>query len=169
MLTAKSAQEDRLEGFTAGADAYITKPFTSKELLLRTQMLIERRKTLQQGYQSIESVNGNIAHRNERESKFVKTILDTVQARLSDVELDISTLADATNMSERQFRRKFKAVFGQSPNQFIRTFRLKKAHELLRSHVGNVSEVCYQVGFNNVSYFSKCFREEIGISPSEVH
>lgn len=168
MLTAKSAQEDKLEGYTAGADAYITKPFKSRELLLRTQMLIERRKSLQKRYQLLGSNHEKIPHRNETESKFVQTILDTLQTQIAEPGLDVSSLADAVNMSERQLRRKFKAVFGQSPNQYIRTFRLKKALELLRSHAGNVSEVCYQVGFNNVSYFSKCFREEIGVSPSDV-
>lgn len=168
MLTAKSAQDDRLEGFSAGADAYITKPFKSEELLLRSRMLIEKRLALQKRHLAPGPASDKAPYRNATESAFIHTVMDTLQLQLSDPGLDVSAIADAVHMSDRQLRRKFQAVFGQSPNQFIRTFRLRKAHELLRSGAGNVSEICFEVGFNNVSYFSKCFREEFGISPSEV-
>ncbi|PHN05167.1 hybrid sensor histidine kinase/response regulator transcription factor [Flavilitoribacter nigricans] len=168
MLTAKTSREDQYAGYTAGADAYLTKPFKSEELQLRTRMLIEKRQALQEKFSALAPGFEKAVYRNETENQFLQTILDLLHTEVSNPDLDISQLARAVHMSERQLRRKFKAVIGQSPNQFIRLYRLRRAHELLRAGTGNVSEICFEVGFNNVSYFSKCFREEYGLSPSEV-
>ena len=168
LLTAKTTEQSRLEGLRHGADAYIDKPFSMPVLEQTIQMLIENRQRLynsvmQRPYAVITSVVGSEVE-NEFINKLGKEILD----HLDDSEYDVDQLAEAMNMSRSSLNRKIKATLDMTPNDYIRIERLKKAVELLKTRRYKVNEVCYMVGFNTPSYFTKCFHQQYGKLPSEI-
>ena len=98
--------------------------------------------------------------------KFVKRLLDFISQHISDSDFNLESLSNETGMSQMQLYRKIKGLFGFSPAEFVKTIRLKRGAELLRIKTGNISEIAYEVGFENPAYFSTCFRQQFGISPS---
>ncbi|MHA7841861.1 MAG: hybrid sensor histidine kinase/response regulator transcription factor [Winogradskyella sp.] len=169
MLTSKALQEDRLEGITSGADAYLTKPFQKQELQLRMQMLIAKRKQLQKRY----AVN-TIVEQKEEEPKpkdknliFLNSVIQHIQDHIDDSNFGATELAKAMAMSDSQLYRKLKAISNTSTAIFIRKVRLEKGKELLKTTDLSISEIAYAVGFNDPNYFSKTFKEEFEKSPSE--
>ncbi|GAB4154821.1 MAG: two-component regulator propeller domain-containing protein [Winogradskyella sp.] len=169
MLTSKALQEDRLEGITSGADAYLTKPFQKKELQLRMQMLIAKRKQLQERY----AVN-TIVEQKEEEPKpkdknliFLNSVIQHIQEHIDDSNFGATELGKAMAMSDSQLYRKLKAISNTSTAIFIRKVRLEKGKELLKTTDLSISEIAYAVGFNDPNYFSKTFKEEFEKSPSE--
>ena len=101
------------------------------------------------------------------DEKFLKRAIEIIENNLGDCEFDVSTMTEEMGMSRMQLFRKLKALTDQNPSEFIRTIRLKRAAQLIKKKFGNVAEITYEVGFNNLSYFAKCFKELYGISPSE--
>ncbi len=167
MLTAKASVENRIEGLETGADDYLTKPFHMKELAVRLQNLGEQRKLLREKFRREIVLEPGQAAVNSADERFLEKMLKYLEENLSNPELDVQAFRDALGMSRMQFFRKVKALSGQSPVEFIRTFRLKRAAQLLEKGFGNVAEVTYEVGFNNLSYFARCFKEFFGRTPSE--
>lgn len=168
LLTAKTTEQARLEGLRHGADAYIDKPFSMQVLEQTIQMLIENRQRLytsfmQRPYAVITSMVGS-----EVENEFITRLGREITEHLDDSEFDVDRLAAAMNMSRSSLNRKIKATLGMTPNDCIRVERLKKAVELLKTKRYKVNEVCYMVGFNTPSYFTKCFQQQYGILPSDV-
>ncbi|UCG28105.1 MAG: response regulator, partial [Bacteroidales bacterium] len=167
MLTAKASVEDKLEGLETGADAYIVKPFSIKELRLRVSKLIEQRKILRERYSKEVTLEpGDIAVTSADE-RFLQKTLACIEEHMGDSDFDVRQFQDEMSMSRMQLFRKLKALVGYTPSEFIRNLRLKRAAKLLDQDYGNVAEVCYEVGFNNLSYFAKCFKELFGVLPSE--
>ncbi len=174
LLTARASTESRIEGLETGADDFITKPFDTEELLIRIKNLIDQRRKLQErfmknaakiGYKELmELPESGI---NSMDQKFMQKAINIVQEHLSDEAFNVKAFGSKMNMSRMQIHRKLVALTGQPANIFIRTLRLNKAAELLAIKSGNVTEVAYEVGFNNLSYFARCFREQFGLSPSE--
>ncbi|WP_138432286.1 response regulator [Winogradskyella algicola] len=169
MLTSKAMQEDRLEGITSGADAYLTKPFQKKELQLRMQMLISKRKQLQERY----TVN-SIVEKKEEQPKpldkklvFLNTVVDAIHQHIEDSNFGATELASFLAMSDSQLYRKLKAISNTSTAVFIRKVRLKKGKDMLKNKDLSVSEIAYAVGFNDPNWFSKTFKEEFGQSPTK--
>jgi signal transduction histidine kinase/ligand-binding sensor domain-containing protein/DNA-binding response OmpR family regulator len=167
LITARAAQEDKLEGLETGADDYITKPFDNKELNVRVKNLIEQRRKLRERFarESNFFIN-NIAHTSTDE-KFIKRVMDIISRHISDSKFNIDNLSEKAGLSRMHLHRKILGLFGQSPGDFLRTIRLKRGAELLKEKSGNISEIAYEVGFENPANFSTSFRQQFGISPSE--
>jgi len=169
MLTSKAMQEDKIEGITSGADAYLTKPFQKEELRLRMQMLIAKRKQLQQHY-----VLNTIVEQKEEQPKakdkkliFLNSVIDAVHQHMGDSNFGATELAKFMAMSDSQLYRKLKAISNTSTAIFIRKVRLEKGKELLKSTELSISEIAYSTGFNDPNWFSKTFKEEFEQSPTE--
>lgn len=167
MLTAKATIESRIEGLETGADAYMTKPFNMKELKVRLNTLIEQRKKLRELFASDGEIGPSDIAVTSVDEKFLKKAIDIIEENLGDCEFDVNSMTGHIGMSRMQLFRKLKVLTNQNPSEFIRTIRLKRAAQLMKKKFGNVAEITYEVGFNNLSYFAKCFRELYGISPSE--
>ncbi|MEX2234521.1 MAG: ATP-binding protein [Cyclobacteriaceae bacterium] len=167
LLTAKAEIESRLEGFRLGADEYLAKPFSMDELNIRIANLIKNRKRLQQKYKASLALEPTMLTVNSMEEKFLKTVISTVEAHIADTGFGVETLAAQVGMSQVQLYRKLQALTEYSPNEFIRHMRLLRAANLLDQKAGNVAEVAYQSGFNNLSYFAKVFKAKFGSTPSE--
>lgn len=171
LLTAKDTDESRSEGYQAGADSYLTKPFTASMLRSRIRNLLESRQRL------AEQFGNSISKREDQEAvtssfqaidnAFVNKITDLIEENISSENLDVSWLAENLNMSVSTLYRKMKSLLGLSANEYIRKIRMRKAAEMLLSGNFNVSETAWNIGINSLIYFRQCFREEYGCSPSE--
>lgn len=162
LLTAKSGMDSRVQGLELGADEYLSKPFVVRELKARISSLLLNRNKLQLRYSQHQK---QIAENPV--SPFLQKIDEIINVNLEDESFHVSTLANEVAMSERQFQRKLKALTNITPVAYLRRFRLNKAAHLLKNNEMTASQVCYAVGFNSASYFSRCFREQYGCSPKE--
>lgn len=167
LLTAKAADGHKLEGLETGADEYLIKPFDAQELLVRLRNLIEQRRRLRQAFQRELVVRPSGIVVSSADERFLKKVFEVVEQHLSDPDLDPFVLAESVAMSRSQLHRKLRALTGYSTMDLVRHFRLQRAAELLRKKVGRVSEIAYEVGFNNLSYFAKQFHKKYGVNPSE--
>ena len=169
LLTAKAAMEDKLEGLETGADDFLTKPFDPDELLVRIRNLIQLRRKLKEIIlKNIGSVNQlTISGITSMDQKFLKKAVEVVEKFISDDKFTVELFGKEMAMSRVQLHRKLTALVEQSASEFIRTIRLNRAAILLKEKSGNIAEIAYDVGFNNPSYFSECFRKQFGKLPSE--
>ncbi|MFK7922564.1 MAG: two-component regulator propeller domain-containing protein [Bacteroidia bacterium] len=170
LLTAKATFEDRMEGLQGGADAYLVKPFRKEELFVRLDKLLALRKTLQANYggEKLFAKKALVKKEPSLDELFLQKLILLVQKRLSDPELGVSHLCEIAKLSNNQLNRKLKALTGKTPSQFIRSIRLQRALELLETTALNISEIAYDVGFNDPNYFSRLFSEEFGYSPKTI-
>ncbi len=167
MLTAKAGDENQLIGLETGADAYITKPFNTEILKTTTHNLLETRKRLQERFsQEVVLIPKDIAV-NSADERFLDNLKEIVDTQIIESDFTTESFSKALGMSRMQLHRKLKALTGLSATEFIRSQRLKLAAQLLKKSDINVSQVGYAVGFNNHSYFTKCFKEHYGVSPSD--
>ena len=166
LLTSNAQENQRAEGYDCGADAYITKPFSSKVLLSRVRNLLENRKRLKYVYAS--GADDEARDEADPDSRFMADFGRVVRERMSDSSLSVETISSALGLSRVQMYRKVKQLTGQSPVEIIRVTRLKKAERLLKTTKMTVSEISYDVGFSSPSYFSKCFKDYFGVQPGEV-
>lgn len=167
LLTVLNSMNNQLEGLEIGADDYITKPFNLNLLKARIYNLIETRKKLIRKF--IEDIKPDANHltQNPNDEKFLKRAFDIIEKNLSNTEFTAEDFADQIGMSRSNLHIKLKALTNLSATEFIRLYRLKKAAELLTTHAYNISEVSYMVGFNSISYFNRCFKQQFGVTPSE--
>ncbi|MDH4058346.1 MAG: ATP-binding protein, partial [Cyclobacteriaceae bacterium] len=166
LLTAKADIETKLEGLNTGADDYLAKPFDARELKSRIHNLIEIRRKLQKKFSNQFSLAASEIKVDSLDTQFLKKVKQTIEDRIGDPSLSVESLSEEIAMSNVQLYRKLKALTGMTANELIRNIRLDRAASLLKQHAGNVSEVAFQVGFNNLSYFAKCFKEKFNVSPS---
>ncbi len=167
MLTAKVSTEDKISGLQTGADDYISKPFNMVELKVRVKNLIEQRKKLRERFSreiTLEPMDISITSVDER---FLKRAIELVEKHITEEKFDLPEFRKEMNMSRSTLFRKLQALTGQSPTEFIRTIRLKRAASLLKQNFGNVTQVSLEVGFNNLSYFNRTFKKLFGVSPVE--
>ena len=168
MLTAKATFEDRLTGLSYGADAYLTKPFEKAELLTRIEQLILLRKKMLSKFEKT-GIN-KLLNKNVKNSKatFLNKVITIIHENITKSDFSPEQLAHKLNFSESQLYRKLKATSGKSTVLFIRSIRLQKGRELIKTTDKTISEVAYDVGFNDPSYFSRAFKKEFGDAPSSL-
>jgi DNA-binding response OmpR family regulator len=167
LLTARAGGENKVEGLETGADDYIIKPFDARELQVRVKNLIEQRRKLRERFRKEITLQPKDIAITSMDEQFLKKAMEVIEQNLSDPEFSTEVFAKGVAMSRMQLNRKLRALTDQSTHEFIRTYRLKRAAQLLQHRAGTVSEICYDVGFNSLSHFAKVFREQFGQSPSE--
>ena len=167
LLTARTADEQKIEGLETGADDYITKPFNLEILLLRINKLLEMRKERQESFtKQIEPKPKDITI-TSLDEKLIARAIDYVEKNIDRSDLSVEELSNELGMSRVHLYKKLTAITGRAPLEFIRVIRLKRAAQLLRESQLNISEIAYSVGFNNPKYFSRYFKEEFNVLPSE--
>lgn len=167
LLTAKTNRDDKLMGLHIGADDYILKPFDEKELILKVSNILSTRKTLREKYKKNITVNPSDVEAYSLDEQLLIDITKVIEQNLSDSEFSIEQLCQEVGLSKRHLHRKLKALSDLTPNHFIRLIRLKRASQLLSQKAGSVSEIAYQTGFDNLSYFTKRFKECFHKLPSD--
>ncbi|MCB2219864.1 MAG: tetratricopeptide repeat protein [Bacteroidetes bacterium] len=167
LLTALASVEDRIRGLAIGADDYIAKPFNRQELQTRVQNLIDQRKKLIERFSKSVRLEANNIAITSVDEKFIEKLILKIEGNLSNPDLNVDNLIEEIHLSRSQLHRKLKALTGMSATEFIRSIRLKRAAQLLEQHYGTIAETVYAVGFNNLSYFSKCFLKQFNMTPKE--
>ena len=165
LLTACSLDEQRIQGFECGADSYISKPFNSKLLLVRLRNLMDNHKRLKQFFGDKTTLSKESV--SDVDKGFVDRFRELIEENLADSELSVEDLGGKMGLSRVQLYRKIKALTNYSPNELVRIARLKKAASLLASSEKTMSEITYEVGFTSPSYFTKCYKEYFGESPTD--
>lgn len=165
MLTADNDSEVRLENLDRGVDDFLTKPFNRRELQLRVRNMLAARRRMQQANQAHLFMTPEREEVQSSERVFLEQLRSTIAAHLKDEHFNVEALAEAMGVSTRQLQRKSKALTDETPTALIRLMRLRKASQLIEAKYGTIAEVAYAVGFNNPAYFTKCFREQFGVSP----
>lgn len=167
MLTAKSSEEQRIEGLQTGADSYIPKPFNPKHLLVRIEKLLELRKTLREKFGKDVKFEAEQTAITVPDRDLLKKVTSIIKKRISDPQLSVETLSEEIGISRGHLQRKLKSLTGQNPNEFIRIIRLKQAAEILTEKDVTIAEVADMVGFSSQSYFSTSFTKQFNISPKQ--
>ena len=168
LLTAKTSDEAHLEGLKSTTDAFLTKPFNNEIIKATVSQLIAERKKLHERYSQELVLKPVDIVINSVEEKFIEKLQTILDKNLSNSGYTSEDFASEIGMSRMQLHRKLKSLLGVSSTEFLRNERLKVAAELLKQGNGNISDVAYAVGFNDVSYFSKCFKEMYDCTPSEI-
>lgn len=167
LLTAKGGLESQTEGIATGADDYIQKPFSMAYLQVRIKNLWQQRERLKKAYQSQTKLEPSEVTVTSMDEKFLADLMELLEKDMDNPELNVKSLSEKIGMSHTNLYRKIKALTGQTATEFIRTIRLKRAAQLLKSGQLNVSEVMYMVGFSHRSYFTQSFKAMYGVSPKE--
>ncbi|MEO9022288.1 MAG: two-component regulator propeller domain-containing protein [Ginsengibacter sp.] len=168
LLTARAEDTDKIAGLESRADAYLIKPFNSKELLIRVHNLIELRNKLRAKFSDKLVVKPSEITVTSQDSSFMQRLLETVEQHLDDERFSVEQLGSEFGMSPSQINRKLKAIINQSAVQFIRSIRMQRAMELLKNDSATIAEVAYLTGFNEPAYFSRSFKNYFGYPPSQI-
>ena len=167
LLTAYALDDQRIEGYKRGADDYMTKPFNSEVLLARIKNLLLSRRHIDTGKENTQEQMAQ-AEFSTVDTSFVTHLQEYITANMGNADLSINDLCGEMNMSRVQLYRKCKSLTNVSPVELVRNIRLKQAKHLLQTSPQSVSEIAYEVGFSSPSYFAKCYRDQYGVSPTEV-
>jgi CheY-like chemotaxis protein len=165
LLTAKASEESIIRGLETGADDYITKPFNTRILLTRVRNLIDLRLQLQQKIQREMMLQPAEISVSSIDQKFIKELQEAIEKNLGDALFGVEQLGKKLYMSRTSLYRKIFGLTGESPREFIKSYRLKRGAQLLKANFGNVTEVAFETGFSSTSYFIKCFKEKFHQSP----
>jgi AraC-like DNA-binding protein len=153
-------------GYKRGADAYVTKPFDMSIIKAQISRLIKNRELIREKYMTqnfmVEVSQSNLS----KDDEFIVKLRQLLEDNLSESDFNVKKLSEDLNISTTHLYRKLKALTGLSPVEFIRVFKLQKACEMLSNTNYSIKEIGYGLGFNNLSYFVKCFREQFGVTPS---
>lgn len=167
LLTARTAAEPKLEAFQGGANDYLTKPFSFEMLQSRIKNLLAQQEAMRKLFQKQVEVNPSEISITSVDEQFIRQSIETVEENISNADFSVEDLSRALHMSRVALYRKLLALTGKSPLDFIKTIRLKRAAQLLEKSQCTISEIAYEVGFNNPKYFARNFRKEFGVLPSE--
>ena len=167
LLTAMGSEEKQLEGLKAGVNDYITKPFTFEILASRIRNLLTQQELLQKRFQKQIEVNPAEVTITSVDEKFLKQALDVVEKNMDEPEFSVEDFSSEMFMNRVTLYRKILSITGKTPIEFIRSIRLKRAAQLLEKSGLSIAEIAYEVGFNNPKNFTKAFKEEFRILPSQ--
>lgn len=167
ILTAKNGIDDRVASYEAGADGYVAKPFEQKILFARVDNLIKSSRIRQAAFRKEENINLETLAYPSADKQFLQSIIDSIEQHLEEAEFDLEQLSAEMNMSKSTLYRKIKSMTGMTPLDFVRNIKMKRACMMLLARTLNISEIAYAVGFSTPKYFTKCFKEEFGMTPSE--
>ena len=168
LLTAKASESSMIEGLEAGADDYITKPFNTKMLLSRIKNLVDLRTQLQEKIQRqmmLQPVEIKVSSFDQR---FIQQLQEIIEKHISDETLNVETLSEKMGISRVTLNKKIHALTGETAVDYIRSFRLKRAMQLLKKNFGSILDVALEVGFSSSAYFTKCFKEKFHQLPSDL-
>jgi YesN/AraC family two-component response regulator len=165
ILTNQDDVYSRVKSFYLGADDYMMRPFQLVELQVRIQNLIQSRKVLQKKYSRQIELNPSPVEAQSDDERFLQQVMEVVEKNMNNPMFGSEMFGSEMGLSQTRLYRKLITLTGYSSNDFVRRMRLKRAADLLHKRAGNVSEVAYQVGFNSLSYFAKCFKELHQYSP----
>ncbi len=176
MLTACTMDEQRASGYESGADGYLSKPFSSKVLKARCHSLIENRKRIRQLWKTTDVTYAGSdskstpasAASTDIDNDFYARFIKIFRKEMGNAEINVDALAAKMGLGRSQFYRKIKSLTNYSPVELIRQLRLKQARTLLTTTGKTISEIAYEVGFSTPAYFTKCYREAFGETPSEL-
>lgn len=167
LLTAKASFENKMEGLELGADDYLIKPFNTDELKTRVRNLIKIRQQMREKFRSEMLIKPSEVIVPSNQKVFIEKLTGIIERHIENENFSIEILCKEIGMSRAQLHRKIKAVTNQSATEFIRTFRLQRAADLIKQDAGNMAEIAYKVGFNSQAYFTKSFQDVYGCSPGE--
>ena len=168
MLTAKNTTDDQIECYKAGAESYIAKPFEMKVLQARISNLLQKQELCQKSFRSRMEINISNIDYQSYDEKFLTDAMQCVERHIQNPDFDLELMASELHISRSTLTRKCRVIAGCTPLEFIRNIKLKYACALLtKDKAGNISEVAYATGFSSAKYFTKCFKEEFGITPTE--
>lgn len=168
LLTARTLENQRIEGYNTGADSYITKPFSADTLTARVANLLKSRSQLKLIFSGSQQEQQEQEALGEKDQTFIAQLRDAIKHHIPDADYSVEDLGSEMGLSRVQLYRKVKALTGYSVVDLLRKARLAKAKRLLETTDKNISEVAYEVGFTTPSYFAKRFKEEYGVRPGEV-
>lgn len=166
LLTSKTSDENRLKGFQYGADAYINKPFYMEMLKIRIRNILQHDEFIRLKFQNSNEIIPIESTKNDIDARFLEKTVKIIKENLSNIDFNSQTLYEKMGMSRTNFYRKLKAITGNSASNFIRNVRIKSSIELFSADK-TISEVAYEVGFSNISYFSASFKKQFGLTPTE--
>ncbi|MFN3872461.1 MAG: two-component regulator propeller domain-containing protein [Ignavibacterium sp.] len=169
LLTAKVSQESKLEGLETGADDYLIKPFESRELFIRIKNLLDQRRKLREKFSKEIRISAEAVTTNSVDNEFLTKAFEIAEINISNPDFNAEDLVIKLNMSLSKFRRKLLALTGESPGEFLRNYRMKKAAQLILEKKFNITQIAFEVGFNSSSHFTKAFQQQFGCSPSEFN
>lgn len=167
LLTARVDDESKYKGLDTGADDYITKPFNVEDLSLRIKYILKTREHLRNLFQRNVELEPSAVTVTSADEKFLRKLMEKIETGIPESEFTVDTLEKELGISHTHFYRKVKSLTGLSGKELLQNMRLKRATQLLSQNKLRVSEIAYMTGFTNPKYFSKCFKEKYGITPSE--
>jgi signal transduction histidine kinase/ligand-binding sensor domain-containing protein/DNA-binding response OmpR family regulator len=167
MLTALSSVENQMEGYETGADDYIIKPFDDRILVLRIRNILESRRVLRDKFISSQGEWREAMQTLKPDRELLDKATAILENHLTDMLFSVDSLATALGLSRSTLHRKLKSLTNQSATEFIKFVRINKSIKLIESGMTNIDEVCFKVGFNSHSYYSMCFKKQLGQTPSE--
>jgi len=168
LLTALSGNEDKIKGYSSGADGYLAKPFDPSLLRTRINNIVKSRKELKIKFSGEAESGASMLTHSPLDEEFMENVTKLIQKEIDNVNLDTGFLCSELGMSSSKLYRKIKELTDLAPNEFIRTVRLKKAAQFLKTKKYNISEVTSLIGFNDPLYFSRCFKKQFGYPPSNL-
>lgn len=168
LLTAKGAPDQIVEGYNAGADAYIVKPFESEVLLSQVSCMLQNRQRIREKYTASNIfMEAEIGEPRSKDDHFMKTLNGELEENLFNEDYNVVSLSKKLNISRNHLYRKVKALTGYSTVEYIRVYKLNKAAELLKTQKYSIKEVCFKTGFKDQSYFTKSFKNHFNQNPTE--
>ena len=167
ILSVREGERDKVFALDKGADDYLTKPFDQRELQVRVKNLIDQRRRLREKFRKDIIIQPGEITVTSLDEQFLQKAVNAVETHIADPDFDTTSFSREVGISRKLLHTKIKALTGMTSGEFIRTLRLKRAAQLFSRGSGNVSEIAYEVGFNNLSYFAKTFKETFGTSPSK--
>lgn len=167
LLSARTDNNTKIDGLSAGADVFIEKPFSTSFLKAQIASLLANRKTILEAFNRSPLTSYSILTTNKNDQDFLNRLNEEINKNISDSDFSIESLTDKLFISRSNLQRKLKVICGYTPGDYLRTYRLKRASQLLLENGMRVNEVAFEVGFSSASYFTKCFVKQFGMLPKE--